>query len=439
MKKELFEERFLNSQVKKALTIYKPKIDVKSKEIQNIIRIVQDFISKKELLCYGGTAINNILPPEKAFYNYEEEIPDYDVFSKNAIKDVKELADIYYKNGFENVEAKAALHHGTYKVYVNFIDIIDITNMDKSFFDNLKKESLNFIKNTQSNYLKIQYQKSQILYCPPNFLRAQFYNELSDPSGNVQRWTKIYPRLKVFDEVYPLNVNCLILDPPTPTDKIIHNKVLSVLKKTNIDYILCGALAFSIIVKKKIQSIGFQLLTYQKEELTNQIIDELGKNGLYVTISRTKENDFIGDTNTIKINEKIVCNIINVLRCHSYITIEYSNHKFNVGSIDTLLYLFLTFSFIRKNNILNNDTYLCMCEYLLNYQNIQISKNRNLMTKGSLSKFNINCKGPILTKESRRNNQSKIYKKYSKDKSPKGRKIYEKYFLKYSPRKRSEI
>ena len=33
---------------------------------------------------------------------------------------LKLLADLYYKEGYENVEAKSGLHEGTYKVYVNF-------------------------------------------------------------------------------------------------------------------------------------------------------------------------------------------------------------------------------------------------------------------------------------------------------------------------------
>ena len=35
---------------------------VNTKEVQEIINIVEDFLKKKSLVCYGGTAINNILP-----------------------------------------------------------------------------------------------------------------------------------------------------------------------------------------------------------------------------------------------------------------------------------------------------------------------------------------------------------------------------------------
>ena len=70
---------------------------VNSGDIQKIIKIVEDFIKVKNLICYGGTAINNILPEEDQFYNKEVEIPDYDFFTTNALEDAKDLADIYYK------------------------------------------------------------------------------------------------------------------------------------------------------------------------------------------------------------------------------------------------------------------------------------------------------------------------------------------------------
>ena len=80
---------------------------VNSPEIKKMISIVENFIRTKKLICYGGTAINNLLPPHEQFYNKDIEIPDYDFFSANALEDAKELADIYYKNGYSEVEAKS--------------------------------------------------------------------------------------------------------------------------------------------------------------------------------------------------------------------------------------------------------------------------------------------------------------------------------------------
>jgi hypothetical protein len=40
---------------------------VRSDDINDILKIVEDFIIRKKLICYGGTALNNILP--KIYHN----------------------------------------------------------------------------------------------------------------------------------------------------------------------------------------------------------------------------------------------------------------------------------------------------------------------------------------------------------------------------------
>ena len=102
--------------------------------VKQIITIVEDFLIKTKCICYGGTAINNILPKSAQFYDKTLELPDYDFFSDKALEHAKMLADIYYKKGYTSVEAKSGVHHGTYKVFVNYIPVADITQLDKNLF-----------------------------------------------------------------------------------------------------------------------------------------------------------------------------------------------------------------------------------------------------------------------------------------------------------------
>ena len=162
---------------------------VSSPEIKSIIEIVENFIKKKNLICYGGTAINNILPKEDQFYNKELEIPDYDFFSVNALNDAKELTDMYFNNGFTEVEAKSGQHHGTYKVFVNFMPIADISYIPKEIFQSMKKESIRV---------------AGILYAPPNYLRMGMFLELSRPAGDTSRWEKVLKRITLLNKHYPL-------------------------------------------------------------------------------------------------------------------------------------------------------------------------------------------------------------------------------------------
>jgi hypothetical protein len=71
-----------------------------------MVKIAEDFIAKKNCILYGGTAINAMLPKSDQFYNYKYELPDYDAYTPNALDHARELADIYAKQGFKDVEAK---------------------------------------------------------------------------------------------------------------------------------------------------------------------------------------------------------------------------------------------------------------------------------------------------------------------------------------------
>jgi hypothetical protein len=171
---------------------------INSEDVKNIIKIVEDFIKQKNLICYGGTAINNILPTEDQFYNKEVEVPDYDFFTTNALDNAKELANIYYKKGFTDVEAKSGQHHGTYKVFVNYMPIADITFLPKQIFNSLRKDSIRV---------------GGILYTPPNYLRMSMYLELSRPVGDTSRWEKVLKRLLLLNKNYPItDINCENVD-----------------------------------------------------------------------------------------------------------------------------------------------------------------------------------------------------------------------------------
>ena len=53
---------------------------IRNPQVKEIITIVEDFLKDNKTCCYGGTAINNILPTEDQFYDKSVELPDYDFF-----------------------------------------------------------------------------------------------------------------------------------------------------------------------------------------------------------------------------------------------------------------------------------------------------------------------------------------------------------------------
>ena len=249
----------------------------KSDEIKRMIEIVEDFLLKKKLICYGGTAINNILPKQAQFYNKDYQIPDYDFFSSNALEDAKELADIFFKEGYVDVEAKSGVHDGTYKVFVNFIPMADISSIHKELFDALLKESIKV---------------AGIHYCPPNFLRMGMYLELSRPVGDTSRWEKVLKRLNLLNEYYPMkSLNCETIEFQRKMDKNADKSELAyfTIRDTFIDLgvVFFGGYAHSLYSKymkkdrkKVLNKIpDFDVLSENPERTSTILKERLEDNG----------------------------------------------------------------------------------------------------------------------------------------------------------------
>ncbi len=119
---------------------------------ETLLNVVQKFMKKHKRICYGGTAINSILPKDKQFYDYDIDIPDYDFFSPNALEDAKALCNLFKKENVFHIEGKNAVVYGTYKVFVNFVPIADVTQIDPHFYGYLLFLAL-FLLNTQQHFV----------------------------------------------------------------------------------------------------------------------------------------------------------------------------------------------------------------------------------------------------------------------------------------------
>jgi len=158
-------------------------------EMLKAINIVERFLRKERRVCYGGQAINSLLPKSRKFYDTTYDVPDYDFFSPDIDGDteklVKELEDV----GFINVSKNHGVHEGTMKVFVNFVAVADISSFPSKLFRIVQKRA------------KVV---NGIYYCDPEFLRMMMYLELSRPRGEVDRWKKVYERLLLLNESYPI-------------------------------------------------------------------------------------------------------------------------------------------------------------------------------------------------------------------------------------------
>ena len=399
---------------------------VASPAIKELTKIVEEFIINRGLVPYGGIAINNILPKDDQFYDDELEIPDYDFFSPNAMDDAKRLADIYHKKGFKNVEAKAGQHFGTYKVFVQFIPVADITYMPKPLFNTLKKEAI--IVNG-------------IHYTPPNFLRMSMFLELSRPAGDTSRWEKVYKRLRLLNKHYPLkSEKCGKSDFQRSMEfsEEETTKIFEITRDTLINQgvVFFGGFAISQYsqympkkLQKKISSIpDFDVLSNDPKR-TAQILCERLRDQK-ITDTRIISHDAIGEVipthYEVKVGKDTIGFIYEPVGCHSYNIMRLGSRDIKIATIDTMLSFYLAFLYgFPQYGEEYSDRILCMSQFLF-----QVQQKNRLSQKGLLRRFSITCYGHQETKEEMRGEKAEIFEKL---RPKKGTRIYEEHFLNYTP------
>lgn len=398
---------------------------VNTPEVQDMIKIVEDFIKKKNLICYGGVAIDALLPEQDKIYNKDIELSDYDFFTPNALDDAKELADIYVQHGYTEVEAKAGSHQGTFKVFCNFLGVADLTYIPKELFNAIKKDSVRI---------------KGILYCPPNFLKMSMYLELSRPAGQIDRFEKVFKRLTLLNKYYPLtSTNCSQIDyqremsDPSKEEEIFEN-VRNTL--VNQGVVFFGGYAISLYSKymprklqKRIENIAdFEVLSNDPES-TCEIIKERLKD-IDVTnvkfVKRKPIGEIIPEHYEIKIGDDTIAFIYKPVACHSYNVINIKGQPVKVATIDTMLSFFLAFLYADRpyyNEF--SDRIVCMSKFLF-----EVQQRNRLEQKGLLRRFSITCYGHQESVEEMRAHKNEMYKELM---DKRGTREYDEWFLNYKP------
>jgi hypothetical protein len=426
-----FEEKEMEL-LHNAVTIAESKLGQKIKQSNNIIpiiKILEDFMRRKKVVCYGGTAINNILPVTHQFYDKDVEIPDYDFFSPMALTHAKSLADIYANNNYENVEVRSGMHKETYKVFVNFIPIADITQLEPNIFKVLLKESI---------------RKDGISYAPPDYLRLHIYNELSRPDGDVSRWEKVYKRLLLLNKDHPLKENpkCSQINfmRDFTGNPELNDTLYNLVKDTMINegVVFIGGYASSLYSrymppeqKKQLLHVpDFDVLAEDPKAtafILKEKLEEAGFKSVKINKKPAVGNEIIMTHYEVVVDEDTLCFIYEPSGCFSFNTIKIKEKTVKVATIETMLLFLLAFLYADRPYY-DHERVMCMAQYLINVQ----AKNR-LEHKGLLKRFNINCYGKEKTIVEIRSEKAS---KYEELKDMKDSKEYNKYFFKYTPVKR---
>lgn len=428
--KSTFEEKelqLLRNAVDKAELKLGKKIN-QNTNIVAIIKILEDFLRRKKVVCYGGTAINNILPTTSQFYDKDIEIPDYDFYSPMAIKHATELADKYAATGYSDVEVRSGMHIGTYKVFVNFIPIADITQMNYKIFNVLIKKAI---------------RKEGIYYSSPDYLRLHMYNELSRPDGDVSRWEKVYKRLVLLNKHYPFaeNPKCSEINfmRDFTGNPELNDTLYNLVKDTMINegVVFIGGYASSLYGRHMPENQKKQLLHVPDFDVLSEDakatafilkdkLEDAGFNNIKIVKKPSVGDDIILTHYEIIVDEDTLCFIYEPYGCYSYNSIKINSKNVKVATIETMLLFLLSFTYSNRPYY-DHERLMCMAQYLMNVQ----AKNR-LEQKGLLKRFNINCYGNEKTIIELRSQKAEKYELLKHDKNSKE---YNEYFYKYIPAK----
>lgn len=400
-------------EIVKAAEIAQEEIDrqaASDPSVKKVLKIVEKFIQTHRVMCYGGTAINSLLPKEDQFYDPEVDIPDYDFFSETPQLHAAKLADRIAKAGYGSVEVRPGVHMGTFKVFADYIGVADISKLDKPIFKKLWKDSV---------------EKNGIHFVPPNFLRMSVYLELSRPKGDVSRWKKVYSRISLLNKHYPITCpkeqEALELYLKPDTRKAIED----------------------LLIKDKVVLLGFNASMLQEKKSTNWMLpmdvlanpekkekvisDFMGFFEKYDKVTR-KDYPAYGElmpAHTDIDDPKTKLTLVRVYEtdaCHSYHEMK---NGLLIASIPTLLQFFLSVLYAPAHfrESFPEQRFLCAADHLMELANNNIPRRYKLLTP-------ISCIGKQKTLVDMRSEKSELYERLSKDKNSKE---FLEFFFQYNP------
>lgn len=385
----------------------------KNPELRRALVIVEYFLRKRKRLCYGGMAINAHLPPDKKFYDFSKTIPDYDFFSLTPEKDAKELVDLLTKAKFDNVTNRLGMHEGTYKIFVNYHGIADITYMTSWLYTRLSKSSII---------------EDNIHYVDADYLRMGMYIELSRPRGEVERWDKVYKRLLLLNMYKPVKSQCK----EAVSTISIHKPIYDVLLKYIIQnkFIFTGSEIANIYKNPNTKLVSLlkttnPIIVYCQDPRTHlsklrQLIFSVENKSEIKVVHWERLLDIVPEMYGIKVDGKLTIILIEELYCYSFNTINIAKYgKLLISSLDTAISLFFTLSYLRGLDNLVPETVLCFAHRLVDISTETRDKNK----PGQFPPFNISCIGHQPTKETLLKAKAERIQEYKK-RTQKNRKVW---------------
>jgi len=355
-------------------TTYEPTVD----EFNKVIKVIEEFIRKKNRIIYGGTALNTLISNK----NKKDEIygefdtPDIEFYSPEPLQDLKEVCDLLHSRKFKYVQGAQAQHGDTYKMHVNFLDIGDISYVPAFIYNKMPSIKINGIR-----------------YIHPKFMYIDYLRMYTDPLMSFRRLEKAVPRGMKLLKNYPLEVG---------TGKIKYDELG--LKEENILKDISKYLNNSnSIIHVGTYAVQFYTIDKDRKKLPYEIISTDYKNdviNIYNELNKKYNISFdeyfpyfqFWDRHTNFIfNNKVVMTIYkNYDKCIPYRKYDAGN----IASFQQVLLHHLIKYYFNINNKIDSTNANNILGQLIKSRNEYLKKhNKTVMDDTIYREFQINCLG----------------------------------------------
>lgn len=173
--------------------ILRDRADPMYNDVVRAQAIVREFIISRGLVLYGGTSIDFALRLVGTQLYPDDDLPDFDFYSPRSVEDAYDLAEIFYKSGFENARTLAGIHKETMRVDIG----------DNHFVADISycpPEILPMIPTLSRDGMK---------FVHPQYQYLDVHSALSFPYDDAPqevifaRWRKDIKRFNLLAEYYP--------------------------------------------------------------------------------------------------------------------------------------------------------------------------------------------------------------------------------------------
>lgn len=259
---KLLEDNYskIDEEIKKLIL---SNIDPKRGEIESVMNIILEYIKDKKRIIYGGTAHNELIKinsKDDAFYK-ENDYGDIDFYSPTPIKDITELADILYNEGYNNVFCREALHDETFGLTVSCHLYCEVTYVPKFIYDNFPTKKINGFR-----------------YVHPFLAMIDYLRMFTDPMFSSFRWIKGMKRMHLLQKYYEFPKIKRTTKFQSKISKDVLDTIFDIISEKNV--ILIDDYAHNYYVNKSgktdyIEVTKYVAISFNFERDANNIYDEV--------------------------------------------------------------------------------------------------------------------------------------------------------------------